>query len=98
MTLEVLREVLRPGGVAVITGGASGIGLAAARRFAGLGMRVAIADLGADRLAAAEGTLAAEAPGARARCWRSRRDVSRRRRRCAASSRRCASASVAPTC
>ena len=29
---------------AVITGGASGIGLAAARRFAGLGMRVCIAD------------------------------------------------------
>ena len=63
MTPEVLRAVLRPGGVAVITGGASGIGLAAARRFAGLGMRVAIADLGADRLAAAKGTLAAEASG-----------------------------------
>ena len=63
MTPGVLRAVLRPGGVAVITGGASGIGLAAARRFAGLGMRVAIADLGADRLAAAKGTLAAEASG-----------------------------------
>lgn len=59
MTLEVLR----PGGVAVITGGASGIGLAAARRFAGIGMRVAIADLGADRLAAAAEALAAEAAG-----------------------------------
>ena len=45
--------VLQPGTVAAITGGASGIGLAAARAFAALGMQVAIADLGADRLAAA---------------------------------------------
>ncbi len=30
--------------VAVITGGASGIGLAAAMRFAGLGMKVCIAE------------------------------------------------------
>ena len=44
---------LQPGAVAAITGGASGIGLAAARAFAALGMKVAIADLGADRLAAA---------------------------------------------
>ena len=36
--------------VAVITGGASGIGLAAAMRFAGLGMKVCIADIGAARL------------------------------------------------
>ncbi|HVJ35641.1 MAG TPA: SDR family NAD(P)-dependent oxidoreductase [Terriglobia bacterium] len=41
------------GSVAVITGGASGIGLAAAKKFAGLGLRVCIADLGTDRLAAA---------------------------------------------
>jgi NAD(P)-dependent dehydrogenase (short-subunit alcohol dehydrogenase family) len=39
--------------VAVITGGASGIGLAAALHCVGLGMRVALADLGADRLAGA---------------------------------------------
>ena len=45
--------VLQPGSVAAITGGASGIGLAAARAFAALGLQVAIADLGADRLAAA---------------------------------------------
>ncbi|MBD3805165.1 MAG: short-chain dehydrogenase, partial [Thioclava sp.] len=31
------------GNVAVVTGGASGIGLAAARHLAGLGMRVCIA-------------------------------------------------------
>ena len=35
---------LAPGNVAVITGGASGIGLAAARRFAAMGLRVCIAD------------------------------------------------------
>ncbi len=40
--------------VAVITGGASGIGLAAAKRFLGLGLRVAVADLAGERLAAAE--------------------------------------------
>ncbi|MDB5422724.1 MAG: short-chain dehydrogenase/reductase [Phenylobacterium sp.] len=42
------------GGVAVITGGASGIGLAAARRFATLGMPVVLADLSGERLRAAE--------------------------------------------
>lgn len=51
-----------PGAVAVVTGGASGIGLAAALRFAGLGMKVCIADLGPDRLAAAAEALAEVAP------------------------------------
>ena len=45
---------LTAGSVAVVTGGAAGIGLAAAKRFAQLGLRVCIADLGADRLARAE--------------------------------------------
>src|SRR5580700_2374014 len=36
--------------VAVITGAASGIGLAAAQRFAAMGMRVCLADLGASAL------------------------------------------------
>ncbi len=58
----MIRDILRPGRVAVVTGGASGIGLAAARRFAAAGLRVAIADLGADRLAAAAAAIAAEAP------------------------------------
>ncbi len=44
------HPALGPGSVAVITGGASGIGLAAAKKFAGLGLRVCIADLGADRI------------------------------------------------
>lgn len=47
------HKIFAPGSVAVVTGGASGIGLAAARRFAGLGLRVCIADLGSDRLASA---------------------------------------------
>ncbi|MFO1149010.1 MAG: SDR family NAD(P)-dependent oxidoreductase [Alsobacter sp.] len=57
------HPVLRPGAVAVITGGAAGIGLAAARRFASFGMKVAVADLGAGRLAAAVQAIAADAPG-----------------------------------
>jgi hypothetical protein len=55
---------MSPNNVAVITGGASGIGLAAAMRFAGLGMKVCIADLGSDRLAAAEAKLSSAAPAA----------------------------------
>ena len=37
---------LAAGSAAVITGAASGIGLAAAKRLAGLGMKVVLADLG----------------------------------------------------
>ena len=49
---------MSPDNVAVITGGASGIGLAAAMRFARLGMKVCIADVGEDRLAQAAAELA----------------------------------------
>jgi NAD(P)-dependent dehydrogenase (short-subunit alcohol dehydrogenase family) len=63
--------------VAVITGGASGIGLAAAMRFAGLGMKVCIADIGADRLKEAETTLASAAPGGAADVMAVAVDVSR---------------------
>lgn len=52
-------SAIATGNVAVITGGASGIGLAAGLRFAALGMRVAIADLGADRLEVARLQIAA---------------------------------------
>jgi NAD(P)-dependent dehydrogenase (short-subunit alcohol dehydrogenase family) len=53
------QAVFAKSNVAVITGGASGIGLAAARHFAGLGMSVVLADLGGDRLANAKGELIA---------------------------------------
>jgi NAD(P)-dependent dehydrogenase (short-subunit alcohol dehydrogenase family) len=45
-----IKDITKQSNVAVVTGGASGIGLAAARRFAEAGMCVAIADLGGDRL------------------------------------------------
>ena len=48
-----------PGNCAVITGGASGIGLAAAKRFAAMGLNVVIADLSGDRLDAAAREIAA---------------------------------------
>ena len=52
------HPALTPGSVAVVTGGAAGIGLAAAKRFAGLGLHVAIADLGAERLGQAAEAIA----------------------------------------
>lgn len=55
-----MHPALAKGGVAVITGGASGIGLAAARHLARQGMRVCLADLGAERLEAAKAALVAQ--------------------------------------
>ena len=71
------HPVLSPDNVAVITGGASGIGLAAAKRCAKSGMKVCIADVGAERLASAEKQLAAIAPGGAASVMATATDVSR---------------------
>lgn len=48
-----MHPALAAGHAAVITGAASGLGLAAAKHLARLGLRVCLADLGADRLAGA---------------------------------------------
>ena len=71
------HKAMSPNHVAVITGGASGIGLAAAMRFAGLGMKVCIADVGGSRLQEAETKLSSAAPGGAADIMASAVDVSR---------------------
>ena len=71
------HSALRPDSVAVITGGAAGIGLAAARRFAAAGLKVCIADLGAERLATAAAGLAATSPGGMNAVMAVEADVSR---------------------
>ena len=57
------HPAIKPGNTAVITGGAAGIGLAAAMAFAKAGLRVCIADLGEARLAKAARGIAEVAPG-----------------------------------
>ena len=49
-----MAAIFQPAKTAVITGGASGIGLALARKCAGHGMRVLVADRDAAALAAAD--------------------------------------------
>jgi NAD(P)-dependent dehydrogenase (short-subunit alcohol dehydrogenase family) len=71
------HPAISPNSVAVITGGASGIGLAAATRFAALGMKVCIADIGADRLAEAATKLSSVAPDGGASIMTETVDVSR---------------------
>ncbi|HYC25634.1 MAG TPA: SDR family NAD(P)-dependent oxidoreductase [Roseiarcus sp.] len=72
------HPALNSNAVAVITGGASGIGLAAAIRFAGLGLKIAIADIGEDRLSAAAEKISAAAPDGAAAVMTFAADVSRR--------------------
>jgi NAD(P)-dependent dehydrogenase (short-subunit alcohol dehydrogenase family) len=71
------HPALRAGAVAVVTGAASGIGLAAATRFAGLGLDVVLADLGAERLDRAAEQVARAAPAGRDAVTVAETDVSR---------------------
>jgi NAD(P)-dependent dehydrogenase (short-subunit alcohol dehydrogenase family) len=54
------HPVFEPGRTAVITGAASGIGLAAARRLVGLGLNVVMADRDGEALAAAADSLGSD--------------------------------------
>jgi NAD(P)-dependent dehydrogenase (short-subunit alcohol dehydrogenase family) len=72
------HPALSPDNVAVITGGASGIGLAAATRFARLGLKVCVADVGADRLTEAATKLASIAHRGASSIMTANVDVSRR--------------------
>src|SRR5712671_21138 len=60
---EIMRELA--GKTAFVTGGASGIGLALGRAFAQAGMKVMLADVEADALAAAVKSLASFGPDVR---------------------------------
>jgi len=62
--------------VAVVTGGAAGIGFAAASRFASQGLKVCIADRGVDRLSHAASLLSALAPDGASSIMTQETDVS----------------------
>ncbi|TIP05863.1 MAG: SDR family NAD(P)-dependent oxidoreductase [Mesorhizobium sp.] len=57
--IQTALPAFASGNVAVITGGASGIGLAAAKRFAAMGMKTVLADIGGVRLDQATEAVAA---------------------------------------
>lgn len=71
------HPALSSGAVAVITGGASGIGLAAAEKLAARGLKVVLADLPGEKLDAAAAQVAAVAPGGEGHVLAVATDVSR---------------------
>lgn len=73
---EMKHPAINRNSVAVITGGAAGIGFAAAARFASLGLKVCIADKGKDRLSKAALRLAALAPDGASNIMTQETDVS----------------------
>ena len=64
--LAMSHPALGAGGVAVVTGAAMGIGLAACKRFAAAGLKVCLADIEDDDLEQAQAEVAAVAPGGEA--------------------------------
>lgn len=70
------HPAIQTGNTAVITGGAAGIGLAAAMAFARAGLNVSIADMGEERLAAAARRLADAAPRGAEQVMTTETDVS----------------------
>jgi NAD(P)-dependent dehydrogenase (short-subunit alcohol dehydrogenase family) len=72
-----MNLALAEGRTAVITGAANGIGLAAAKAFARLGMKVCLADLPGERLQNAEAEVVREAEGWAERVRAIPTDVSR---------------------
>src|SRR5258708_24144082 len=71
------QPALAAGRVAVVAGAASGIGLAAARRCASMGLKVCLADLSAEALERAAAEVAAVALKGRTSVLAVRTDVSR---------------------
>jgi NAD(P)-dependent dehydrogenase (short-subunit alcohol dehydrogenase family) len=72
------HPALTSGRVAVVTGAASGIGLAAARRFAAMGLKVCLADVSQQGLEAALAKVAAAAPDGKNAVMAMPTDVSKR--------------------
>lgn len=69
------HPILTPGRAALVTGAASGIGLATARRLATLGMKVCMSDVQDDDLDSARESVVAAAPGGAADVLAMRADV-----------------------